>query len=170
MNMWDLARFISIKSRNIKTKIRGRYWKLLIKSMGKAVEIEAGFMVRNARHISMGNHIFLNHSVELDAEWGNIAIGNHVMIGQNTLLTTARHNFEEMDIKIMFQGLKQSTVIEVGNDVWIGANVTILPDVRIGNGAVVGAGAVVTKDVPDFAVVAGVPAKIIKFRNKTTTN
>ena len=54
--------------------------------------------------------------------------------------------------------------VSIGNDVWIGMNVTILPSVRIGNGVIIGAGAVVTKDVPDYAVVVGSPAKIIKYR------
>ncbi len=54
--------------------------------------------------------------------------------------------------------------VEIKNDVWIGANVVVMPNITIGNGAIIGAGAVVTKDVPDYAVVAGVPAKIIKYR------
>ena len=52
----------------------------------------------------------------------------------------------------------------IGNDVWIGENVTLLPSVKIGNGAIISAGSIVTKDVPDYAIVGGVPAKIIKYR------
>ena len=59
--------------------------------------------------------------------------------------------------------MKNQKVI-IKNDVWIGANSVIMPNITIGNGAIIGAGAVVTKDVPDYAIVAGVPAKIIKYR------
>ena len=61
------------------------------------------------------------------------------------------------------QGMRVSEVI-IGNDVWIGMRVIIMPGIKVGNGVVIGAGAVVTKDVPDYAVVGGVPARIIKFR------
>ena len=61
------------------------------------------------------------------------------------------------------QGMRVSEVV-VGNDVWIGMRVIIMPGVKVGNGVVIGAGAVVTKDVPDYAIVGGVPARIIKFR------
>lgn len=61
------------------------------------------------------------------------------------------------------QGMRVSEVI-IGNDVWIGMRVIIMPGIKVGNGVVIGAGAVVTKDVPDYAIVGGVPARIIKFR------
>ena len=61
------------------------------------------------------------------------------------------------------QGMREAEVI-IGNDVWIGMRSIIMPGVKIGDGAVIGAGAVVTKDVPDYAIVGGVPARIIKYR------
>jgi maltose O-acetyltransferase len=62
------------------------------------------------------------------------------------------------------QGFEEAKPVYIGDDVWIGGRVTILPGVHIGNGSVVGTGAVVTKDVPDYAVVGGVPAKVLKYR------
>ncbi len=164
--MWKLIRLLSLKIRNIKTRVRGEYWRIFLKSMGHNVTIADGFMARNVKNIKLGSNIFFNHNVELDAEWGEITIGNHVMTGPNVLLTTAQHNFQKLNVPMILQGVKEHTHIHVGNDVWLGANVTILHNIKIGNGAIVGAGAVVTKDVPDYAIVGGVPARIIKYRDK----
>ena len=78
-------------------------------------------------------------------------------------ILTHTHNIERTDIPMGQQGMRVSEVI-IGNDVWIGMRVVIMPGVRIGIGVVIGAGAAVTKDVPDYAIVGGVPARIIKFR------
>lgn len=78
-------------------------------------------------------------------------------------ILTHTHNIERTDIPMGQQGMRVSEVI-IGNDVWIGMRVIIMPGVKVGNGAVIGAGTVVTKDVPDDAIVGGVPARIIKFR------
>lgn len=86
-------------------------------------------------------------------------IGDYVMIGPNTLIATVNH---PMSPKQHRQKMAQGTPVTIGNDVWIGGNCTILPGVTIGNNVVVAAGAVVTKDVPDNCLVAGVPAKVIR--------
>jgi maltose O-acetyltransferase len=81
------------------------------------------------------------------------------MIGPNTLIATVNH---PMSPKQRRQKMAQGMPVTIGNDVWIGGNCTILPGVTIGNNVVVAAGAVVTKDVPDNCLVAGVPAKVIR--------
>lgn len=96
--------------------------------------------------------------------YGDITIGNDVMMGTNCIIYTVNHRFDDINIPMRKQGNEPSQPVVIGNDVWIGGRVTILPGVHIGNGAVIGAGAVVTKDVPEFAVVGGNPAKIIKYR------
>jgi maltose O-acetyltransferase len=164
--MREYIRKINHKIYYLRTQIRVQYWKLLLYSIGRNVFIADDFMARNAKNISIGNNVYINHDVEFDAEWGRIIIGNYVMIGSNTLLSTAHHNFNRLDIPIMLQGIRQPTSVTIANDVWIGANVIILPGIEISTGAVVGAGAVVTKNVPPYAVIGGVPAKIIKYRNK----
>lgn len=65
------------------------------------------------------------------------------------------------------QGFSEEKPVFIGNDVWIGGHVIILPGVNVGNGSIIGAGSVVTRDVPDYAIVGGNPAQIIKFRNKS---
>ena len=92
---------------------------------------------------------------------GPVTIGNHVNLAQGITVTALNHNFSEPDKRINEQGVSTGQVV-IGDDVWIGANAVVLPNVSIGRHCVIAAGAVVTKDVPDGCVVAGVPAKIIK--------
>lgn len=95
---------------------------------------------------------------------GPLSIGDNVMMGPDVAILTSTHNYKTINVPMSEQGCEVSPV-EIGNDVWIGMRSIILPGVKIGNGAIIGAGAVVTKDVPDFAVVGGVPAKVLKYRN-----
>ena len=88
-----------------------------------------------------------------------VFIGDNVMIGPNTLITTVGHPLSPMGRR---KHIGIAKPVHIGNDVWIGGNVTILPGVMIGNNVIVAAGAVVTKDIPDNCLVGGVPAKVIK--------
>ena len=81
------------------------------------------------------------------------------MIGPNTLITTVGH---PLSPKARRDYMAKAEPVRIGNDVWIGGNVTILPGLTIGNNVVIAAGAVVTKDVPDNSLVGGIPAKLIK--------
>lgn len=136
-------------------------WKLGI--IGKETHISRGCKFINLKGIKIGRSCYFNHDVEIDAKEGKITIGDFVLIGQNALITTASHKFSDINTPIIEQGFI-SAEISIGNNVWIGANSIILPNVSIGEGSVVGAGAVVTKNVPQYAIVAGVPAKVIKYR------
>lgn len=86
------------------------------------------------------------------------------MMGPEVTIMTSSHNTLRTDIPMCKQGYLPKEKVIIKNDVWIGKRVVIMPGVTIGNGVIIGACAVVTKDVPDYAVVAGVPAKIIKYR------
>lgn len=92
---------------------------------------------------------------------GPVEIGNNVNLAQGIVVTALNHNFTDCTKRIDEQGVSTAKVT-IGNDVWIGANATVLPGVTIGNHCVVAAGAVVTKDVPPYSLVGGVPAKILK--------
>ena len=93
----------------------------------------------------------------------NTFIGNNVIMGPDVKIFTKNHKFDSITIPIQFQGHTEEKVT-IGNDVWLGANVIITPGVNIGNHVIVAAGSVVTKDIPDYAIVGGIPAKIIKMR------
>ena len=102
---------------------------------------------------------------------GNITIGKYCQIGADVAIHTTNHPMSYMSTYIntnLFNGelkqLKQTNTVTIGNDVWIGHNVIIVGKVTIGNGAILAAGAVITKDVLPFTIVAGVPAKIVKKR------
>ena len=98
---------------------------------------------------------------------GPVVIGSHVNLAQGITVTALNHNFQDTTKQIDEQGIATKSVV-ISDDVWIGANAVILPGVTIGHHAVVAAGAVVTNDVPDNCVVAGVPAKIIKDLSSIT--
>jgi maltose O-acetyltransferase len=112
--------------------------------------------------ITIGNNFYMNAGCHV---LGEIIIGNDVQIGPKTVIWGRDHGINEGEL-IRKQPHNKSP-IKVGNDVWIGANATILKGVSIGDGAVIGAGSVVTIDVPKCAIVAGNPAKVIKYREKS---
>src|SRR5699024_4409224 len=97
---------------------------------------------------------------------GEITIGNGVMIGPYCLIYTCNHNTKDLSVPMFKQGMDVMKPVVIEDDVWIGGRVIILPGVHIGTGAIIGAGAVVTKDVPEYAIVAGNPAKIIRYRSE----
>ncbi|PHR24088.1 MAG: acetyltransferase [Desulfotalea sp.] len=95
-----------------------------------------------------------------------ITLENNVLIAGNCYIGGARYNLDDLTTPIMYQGIYSRGPITIGANTWIGASAIILDGVTIGKGCVVGAGSVVTKDVPDYAIVVGSPAKVIKSRKE----
>lgn len=95
---------------------------------------------------------------------GPVTIGSNVMLAQNVVVSGMDHKYEDIDVPVSLQGVTSSPVV-ICDDSWIGANVVITKGLRIGKHAIVAAGSVVTRDVKDYCVVAGVPAKVIKRYN-----
>ena len=108
------------------------------------------------KNIHFGQNVFLNSGCRLQDQ-GGIWIGDNALIGHNAVLATLNHNPDPQK-----RGNLIPSRFVIGKDVWLGANVTVLPGVTIGDGAIIAAGAVVTKDVPARTVAGGVPAKVIK--------
>ena len=86
------------------------------------------------------------------------------MMGTDVTIITRNHRFDRTDIPMMEQGFEEERPVYIGNDVWIGDRALILPGVHVGDGSIIAAGAVVTKDVPPYSIVAGVPARKIRDR------
>lgn len=132
--------------------------KELFGSTGENVYIQPDFNCDSGKNIHVGEDFLTNYNVTI-LDIAPVHIGDYCMIGPNTLITTVGH---PLSPKHRREKKAYGKPIRIGNDVWIGGNCTILPGVTIGNNVIVAAGAVVTKDVPDNCVVAGVPATVIK--------
>jgi acetyltransferase-like isoleucine patch superfamily enzyme len=131
-------------------------------SIGDNVEIYKSVSFRGRGEIEIGSYSSINSGV-IFGTTGKIIIGNYVMIADNVSFRNADHAFGDTEIPMLLQGEFSKNII-VEDDVWIGANVVILKGVRIGTGAIIGANAVVTQDVPSFKIYGGVPAKEIGDR------
>ncbi len=145
----------------ISNLIRGFLVKPLLRKSGKKINIHHGADFSTGNTISVGN----NSDLGIDS-WirADLTIGDNVMMAVGCTIYGIYHQYDRVDIPMVEQGFQQSRPIFISDDVWIGARVIILGGVHIGKGAIIGAGAVVTKDIPPYAIVAGNPAKIIKFR------
>ena len=127
--------------------------------LDNSVRIRKG-VVLQAGPISIGDHVDLNPYVVI---FGNVSIGSYSMIAPHVMLAGGNHRFTDRIRPMRHQG-DTCLGIVIENDVWIGANAVVVDGVHIGKGAIIGAGAIVTNDVPSYAIVAGNPAKLIKYR------
>lgn len=116
------------------------------------------------KNIHIGQHVFINTGCTMQDQ-GGIFIGDGALIGHHATLVTLNH-----DLDPNHRGNLHPAPIHIGKNVWLGANVTVLPGVSIGDGAVIAAGAIVTKDVEPCTVAAGVPAKAVRKIERTETD
>lgn len=168
--------------------IRYHIYKKHFAACGKNICISMGCYIRDSENISLGSDLQLglnsqllaagngterleigngfssNSNVMINADCGGrIVIGNNVQIGPNSVLRASNHEFKDLHKPISQQGHQPGKIV-IEDDVWLGSNVVVLPNVIIKRGSVVGAGAVVTKDVEPFSIVGGVPARLIAKR------
>jgi len=131
----------------------------ILGGVGKNCTIQPSFYCDYGYNINVGENFYANHnSVFLDA--AKITFGDNVFIGPNCGFYTAEHPLE---VNVRNRGLERAREIKVGNNVWIGGNVCVLAGVTIGNNCVLGAGSVVTKNIPDNALACGNPARVVRL-------
>lgn len=142
--------------------IRWGAYRLLFKGLKSFCTIYPGVYFTHTYGIKVGRSFSPNTGALMDGR-GGIEIGDHVMIGPYAVIVSSNHSFKQVAAPMSTLDHMMAPVV-IGNDVWIGAHAVITGGTRIGNGVVVSAGAVVTKDVDDYQIVGGVPARVIGSR------
>lgn len=131
--------------------------------LGRWVHIGAGTSVRcHEGTLSIGDKCILARNVSVNC-YLDVEIGDRVLVADNVYISDFDHNFADLNVPIKDQGIEKARV-RIGRDVWLGTKATVAKGVAIGEGTVVGANAVVTKDLPAYTVAVGVPARVIKER------
>jgi acetyltransferase-like isoleucine patch superfamily enzyme len=143
---------------------RADWHRAALGKLGRAPAFSPHVVISNPRNVVIGDTVAINYFTMIVA-FAKITIGNDVLIGPYVLIHSGNHRFTDPEVSIREQGHERAP-IDIEDDVWIGGHAVILAGTRIGYGAIVAAGAVVTKDVEPYAIVAGVPAKKIGNRKK----
>lgn len=132
--------------------------KQLFRKCTSNITIEPNFWCDYGYNIEIGDNFYANHNLII-LDGAKVSIGNNVFIGPNCAIYTAGH---PTDISLRNQGLEYAYPISIGNNVWIGGGVTILPGINIGDNITIGAGSIVTTDIPSNSIAVGNPCKVIK--------
>ncbi len=155
LNIYIASKYLGARLRSIKIGLNPRNFK-------KNIYIMNNVAFENYRQTKIGSWVFINNNTTFSTPHG-ITIGDYVMIGTGCLFASVHHSFDDFEKPMIFQK-PEMRPITIQDDVWIGANVTVVGGVTIGRGSVIAAGAVVTKNVEPYSIVGGVPAKHIKYR------
>lgn len=154
------ASWLPISQRSKFAKKMRVFWaKGIVDYCGKNVNIERKAVF--GPDLKIGDNSGVGIACEI---YGPVCIGNNVMMGPEVIIYTQNHRYDRIDVPILQQGFTKAMPVKIGNDVWIGRRVIIMPGVEIGDGCIIGANAVVTHDVPPMTVVGGIPARTIKER------
>lgn len=156
LKFWLILQVGHIPSQVIRRLIY-RHW--LGATIGKNSVVYGGAEIRSPRNLVIGRNTSIGHHAILDARNG-IRIGDNVNFSTGVWIWTEQHDPQDPDFTTKQAG------VEIGDYAWISCRTVLLPGVKIGKGAVVAAGAVVVRDVPDYAIVGGVPAKVIGERSQ----
>lgn len=145
--------------------LRCRLLKSILAACGTGNTVDARVYVGDGGDVALGSRCQINRGARL----ANVKIGDCAMIAPEVVFIAKLHQTELLDVPMVDQGEVEFRQAIVEDDVWIGQRAIIMPGIKIGHGSIVGAGAVVTRDVPPYAVVGGVPARVIKMRTDAKT-
>lgn len=143
--------------------IKSAYLRLNGAHIGARVIYYPGVWIAPGRNLTVGDDVDFARGVIVETA-GGVEIGDRTLIGYGAVIMSGNHEIPPNRGRIFYGGYRRAKII-IGSDVWIGANSVILPGRSIGDGAVIGAGSIVTKDVEPYHVVVGTPARTIKVRN-----
>lgn len=142
--------------------------RMAFQSIGDNVQICQEFFFTNSTKLSIGDNVYIGPNATISGG-GNVLIGSGTIIGPKLTIYTANHRYENATA-IPYDDVIIIKPVSVGDNVWIGGNVIILPGVSIGEGSIAAAGSVLVKNIPPFCVVGGNPAKVLKTRNAENYN
>ena len=148
--------------------LRGLLLRQIFDRCGRDVVAKQGAYFGTGAGIRVGDRSHVGQNSRIDH---NVTLGDDVVMGPDVVIMTAAHAFDDPAVPVNQQGALPRRPVTIGNDVWIGTRAVLLPGVCIHDGAVIGAGAIVTRDVAPYAVVGGNPARVVRYRGekKTTT-
>lgn len=156
--LWYKYNYIKLRRKQVKVF-------RTLKSYGINNYICQGVQFYSPEQITLGNHVWIGNNVKIDGR-GTVNIGDGCIIARDTELISSNHYFQGDDLmEVPYDKRFIAKPIVIGENVWIGIRVVVLPGVEIGEGAVIGACSVVTKNVPALAIVAGNPARVIRYRD-----
>lgn len=140
--------------------IRSFAYRLILGRLQGMAYIAPAVTFQRSYGIHLGKNFAVNRGSLIDGK-GGVQIGDNVLIGPYVVIASSQHAYDNPDLPIILH-LEDRAPVHIGNDVWIGAHAVILPGVTIGERVIVGAGAIVTRDIESHSVAVGVPAKVIR--------
>ena len=161
---WGIARHLPWSPRpggSAARRIRAALARRMLDACGRGVNVEHGAWFGSGRGIELGDRSDLGMDCLVI---GPLRVGRDVMMGPRCVILASRHATGRTDVPMNQQGFLPDRAVVIEDDVWLGANVTVLPGRVIGTGSIVGAGSVVTRDVPPWSVVGGNPARVLGTR------
>lgn len=149
-------------------RLRPLIFRLVLENLGAGVVFQRGIRLICPEYVSIGSHCSIGRGVFITGG-GGVTIGDWVGIGPDSKIWSINHRFDDPDRPWLQQGHELKPVV-IEDDVWLGANVFVAPGVSIGRGAIISAGAVVTKNIPAYALVGGNPGRVIGWRRRPDTS